>query len=176
MALINCPECGHTVSDKAIKCPKCGCLISTSATPSEFRNPVNIQSRPTPTSNYQPSRISSDPNSVKNHQKENNSVPTNLWMVFGFLGAIIVIIISIFVLSQFKRSNNIPNAITDSAAYYDSIKFDSAAVAAPSDSCNVVPATSTQDDYNNVNTDNSSTEDNNEYDASDADTAIAPAR
>ena len=24
MALIKCPECGHTVSDKAVKCPKCG--------------------------------------------------------------------------------------------------------------------------------------------------------
>ena len=24
MALIKCPECGHTISDKAMKCPKCG--------------------------------------------------------------------------------------------------------------------------------------------------------
>lgn len=27
MALIKCTECGHMVSDKAVKCPKCGCPI-----------------------------------------------------------------------------------------------------------------------------------------------------
>ncbi|GHT51473.1 hypothetical protein AGMMS49982_09000 [Bacteroidia bacterium] len=27
MALINCPECGKQVSDKARKCPQCGCPI-----------------------------------------------------------------------------------------------------------------------------------------------------
>lgn len=31
MALINCPECGHTVSDKAAACPRCGCPISPQA-------------------------------------------------------------------------------------------------------------------------------------------------
>lgn len=28
MALINCPECGTEISDKAISCPKCGCPIN----------------------------------------------------------------------------------------------------------------------------------------------------
>lgn len=28
MALINCPECKNTVSDKAVSCPKCGCPIN----------------------------------------------------------------------------------------------------------------------------------------------------
>lgn len=27
MAIINCPECGKTVSDKAAACPNCGCPI-----------------------------------------------------------------------------------------------------------------------------------------------------
>lgn len=27
MALINCPECGKEISDKAGNCPNCGCLI-----------------------------------------------------------------------------------------------------------------------------------------------------
>ena len=31
MALITCPECGSTVSDKAASCPKCGCPISGGA-------------------------------------------------------------------------------------------------------------------------------------------------
>ena len=29
MALINCSECGHQVSDKATTCPNCGCPINT---------------------------------------------------------------------------------------------------------------------------------------------------
>ena len=28
MALIKCPECGNTVSDKAMSCPQCGCPIA----------------------------------------------------------------------------------------------------------------------------------------------------
>lgn len=37
MALINCPECGKEISDKAISCPNCGCPINqpTYATPNE---------------------------------------------------------------------------------------------------------------------------------------------
>lgn len=31
MALINCPECSTSVSDKAISCPSCGCPIANSA-------------------------------------------------------------------------------------------------------------------------------------------------
>lgn len=29
MALINCPKCGHTVSDRADKCPNCGVSLQT---------------------------------------------------------------------------------------------------------------------------------------------------
>lgn len=28
MALFQCPECGHQVSDKAVACPNCGCPVS----------------------------------------------------------------------------------------------------------------------------------------------------
>ena len=30
MALINCPECGKEISDKAIACPNCGCPVNNS--------------------------------------------------------------------------------------------------------------------------------------------------
>ena len=33
MALINCSECGHQVSDKAKTCPNCGCPIETQLPP-----------------------------------------------------------------------------------------------------------------------------------------------
>lgn len=32
MALINCPECGKEISDKAISCPSCGCPINQQST------------------------------------------------------------------------------------------------------------------------------------------------
>ena len=31
MAMINCPECGKEISDKAAACPNCGCPINGSA-------------------------------------------------------------------------------------------------------------------------------------------------
>lgn len=41
MALINCPECGKQVSDRAIACPDCGCPIaSTAAVANEAATPV----------------------------------------------------------------------------------------------------------------------------------------
>lgn len=32
MALISCPECGHSISDKALSCPSCGYPINISTT------------------------------------------------------------------------------------------------------------------------------------------------
>ncbi len=29
MALINCPECSHSISDQSLSCPKCGYVNST---------------------------------------------------------------------------------------------------------------------------------------------------
>lgn len=45
--LINCPECGKQVSDKAVSCPDCGCPIS-SAKSNEQKNSDNVHyARPT---------------------------------------------------------------------------------------------------------------------------------
>ena len=38
MALVNCKQCGHSVSDKSRKCPKCGCL-NPSTTIEVFKSP-----------------------------------------------------------------------------------------------------------------------------------------
>lgn len=44
MALIKCPECGHEVSDKAVRCPNCGFPISHSTRPSNnYHLSENIQ-------------------------------------------------------------------------------------------------------------------------------------
>lgn len=41
MALINCSECGESISDKAAACPKCGAPITTYATSDD--TPVTTQ-------------------------------------------------------------------------------------------------------------------------------------
>lgn len=41
MALINCPQCGKQVSDKASKCPHCGLDLATPSTQLEMKTPVS---------------------------------------------------------------------------------------------------------------------------------------
>lgn len=50
MALINCPECGHQVSDKASSCPSCGVTLN---------GVTAVSSAPTPQT------TTANPNSVK---------------------------------------------------------------------------------------------------------------
>jgi len=45
MALINCPNCGKTISDKAEVCPHCGMPLQNN---NGVGNPVNAQQQPTP--------------------------------------------------------------------------------------------------------------------------------
>lgn len=51
MALINCPECGREISDKALSCPTCGCPITTveikadKTVESEIKNTNNLFSK-----------------------------------------------------------------------------------------------------------------------------------
>jgi hypothetical protein len=42
MALINCPECGTQVSDKAISCPKCGHPMNEPANGGKYPSSVTI--------------------------------------------------------------------------------------------------------------------------------------
>lgn len=50
MALINCSECGHQVSDKAKTCPNCGCPIEIQLPPPipEPSQPQQAQATPPP--------------------------------------------------------------------------------------------------------------------------------
>lgn len=50
MALINCSECGHQVSDKAKTCPSCGCPIEAQLPPPipEPEQPQQTQPQATP--------------------------------------------------------------------------------------------------------------------------------
>lgn len=49
MALINCPKCGGTVSDKAVICPHCGWKLTPADQPLSYRpQPTIPQGQPTP--------------------------------------------------------------------------------------------------------------------------------
>lgn len=49
MSLINCPECGKQISDRAVACPNCGCPISDSSKISTINNGiVRVKLEPTP--------------------------------------------------------------------------------------------------------------------------------
>ena len=48
MALIRCPECGQTVSDKAHACPQCGYPITTADCSPKTATPVNQVAEPIP--------------------------------------------------------------------------------------------------------------------------------
>ncbi len=43
MAIINCPECGREISDKAVNCPECGCPIGIGGTPFSSENTYQTQ-------------------------------------------------------------------------------------------------------------------------------------
>ena len=43
MALINCPECGAQVSDKAVSCPKCGHPVNAA---SDYGNSLTQEPEP----------------------------------------------------------------------------------------------------------------------------------
>lgn len=47
MALIQCPSCGHSISDKAVRCPKCGSAVGTQTpqTPSYNANAYPVENK-----------------------------------------------------------------------------------------------------------------------------------
>lgn len=46
MALIQCPECGSTVSDKAAQCPKCGCPLTATPPEPAASEPLKVDAAP----------------------------------------------------------------------------------------------------------------------------------
>ncbi|MDR0834688.1 MAG: zinc-ribbon domain-containing protein [Candidatus Symbiothrix sp.] len=49
MALINCPECGKEISDKALQCPQCGCPINSEVVKmrkTDVNSPERMQQAP----------------------------------------------------------------------------------------------------------------------------------
>lgn len=84
MALINCPYCGNTVSDKALKCPHCGEELHIEASPEQKSQPQ------------------------QHYSASSNSSNTLLYVIIGILASIIVI--GGFVLFGLKYYNNVIKA------------------------------------------------------------------
>lgn len=84
MALINCPNCGNTISNKALKCPHCGEELHIEAHPEQELQPQQ----------YYPAS-----------GKSNNTL---LYLIIGILASIIVI--GGFILIGFKYYNEVIKA------------------------------------------------------------------
>lgn len=41
MALVKCPECGHTISTQAVSCPSCGYVLSPNANTHKRDGPLH---------------------------------------------------------------------------------------------------------------------------------------
>ncbi len=98
MALIKCPKCGHTISDKAKQCPKCGHIIAhNNGVPQN-----NMPQDDTPSSN-----------------KTNAAVLAVLIICILALAVIICCVV-------IPASNGNKSAVidTDSAAYADTVIYD----------------------------------------------------
>lgn len=70
MALINCPECGRMVSDKAVACPQCGCPIAAAQQPPVTRMedlpPMNEPGQFDPQQvQFDPQQVQPDPQQVQ---------------------------------------------------------------------------------------------------------------
>ena len=82
MALINCSNCGNTISDKALVCPKCGYNFSQQQTAKpEIRNTSDVD----------------------DFLKDDDSLEWYMWLIFICLGWIIPLIY------YFVKKDDYPN-------------------------------------------------------------------
>jgi predicted nucleic acid-binding Zn-ribbon protein len=114
MALINCPKCGHVMSDKATECPNCG----ASATPRVQPN--------TPIQNG--NNGSNNLNGYYNQRQDNGNDNGNSFWIYIIIFAVFAVIMVVLAITATYHKN------TDQRAAADSAAVDSAAMAAPVDS------------------------------------------
>jgi hypothetical protein len=114
MALINCPKCGHVMSDKATECPNCG----APATPRVQPN--------TPIQNG--SNGNNNLNGYYNQRQDNGNDNGNSFWIYIIIFAVFAVIMVVLAITATHHKN------TDQGASADSAAIDSAAMAAPADS------------------------------------------
>lgn len=86
MALINCPNCGHKISDQAIRCPKCGQSMSVRDTPPSFNpKPVHVSNsdKKKAAKKQQTPQIPAKSNTKSNRKK--------IGLIIGILVAVVVL-------------------------------------------------------------------------------------
>lgn len=109
MALINCPECGKEVSDKAGNCPNCGCPIT----------PVNVEVK-------QNNVVEPVTNTGASPKKKVNPI---LFVIIGVV-VVVAIIIAVVVSGNLKKSKTYDEAqsLVEKGKYEQAIeKFESIA-------------------------------------------------
>ena len=83
MALIQCPQCGQAVSDKAFRCPKCGYSISQNFSSQE---PVAQVDETTVDPTAPPTTPTSSPTGANLPKKENHT-----WVILVVIAALLLL-------------------------------------------------------------------------------------
>ncbi len=106
MALINCPECGKEVSDKATTCPNCGCPINSSITDTQDMSALwtDIVSPSTPQANTTPPTVMPAYNiadTPKSSKKKTHSTLSCIACAFAGISFLLPMILIIGLLLSF---------------------------------------------------------------------------
>ena len=96
MALIQCPTCGHSVSDKAVRCPRCG-------------QPIGMQTQQTPSYN-------ANAYPVENMNSGNKGKKTAI-IIVSVVAAILAIVVVALVIHINNRPSYSPDSYTED--YFD---------------------------------------------------------
>lgn len=121
MALITCPECGQSVSDKASKCPKCGYPIAEHPAPTkEHPEPVITAAQELPQDAPAAAPVPNDAPTVSTPVKKAKHFPVTAAIVG------VIILLGIFACTQlFRPALKVKDLtiskwrLTDSSSYYD---------------------------------------------------------
>lgn len=99
MALINCPNCGASISDKAHRCPKCGYILRSS----------DRSNSPTETTNYIHSNIT--PTDIPQYEQESPR-RSYYWLLYVG-GCVILIGLALWLFSSKNASSTQINSINE---------------------------------------------------------------
>ena len=116
MALITCPECGQSISDKALKCPKCGYPIK--------EHPE--ENRPDPSATPENSVKDTEAEFVQETSSSKNPFPKGKKNLLVFAACLLIVFLTVFVVyPKITSSVSVKDIsinkwrLTDSSSYSD---------------------------------------------------------
>ena len=106
MALIQCKECGHMISDKATTCPKCGCAVAKPAVCSDCGEPLPEECTACPKCGCPVATEPATDTEPYNNEPKGKEKRTWLWVCLSLL-LLVAIAVGIFLHIDNQRSSEI---------------------------------------------------------------------